>query len=107
MVKHTESNILLIVFFKEQIACDAHTTYFSNTSVPETDCIYSASLHSVYFNYADIILWELIIILTVFSYEYVKMNYLMFCISFYELSFLVYLNFLNQSSLGDFFFIVV
>lgn len=77
MVKHTESNILLIVFFTEQIACDAHTMYFSNTSVPETDCIYSASLHSVYFNYADIILWELIIILTVFSYEYVKMNYLL------------------------------
>lgn len=28
----------------------------------------------------------------------------MFCISFYELSFLVYLNFLNQGSLGNFFF---
>lgn len=74
----TQSQIPCLLYsFTEQIACDAHTTYFSNTSVPETDCIYSASLHSVYFHYADIILWELIIILMVFSYEYVKMNYLL------------------------------
>lgn len=35
----------------------------------------------VYFSYADIILGELIIILMVFSYEYVKMNSLLCFVS--------------------------
>lgn len=58
----------------------------------------------VYFSYADIILGELIIILNGLLLRICENEFsFMFCISFYELSFLVYLNFVNQGFLGNFF----
>lgn len=102
MVKRTESNILLIVFFTEQTACDAHTTYLSNASVPETDSIFSVSLSVFqlcwyYFGRTNYYTYGLLLRIRENEFSF------MFCISFYELSFLVYLNFVNQGFLGNFF----